>query len=95
MNIVDVLKRLHAGEKFDQEELDELYESYYYDEDIYEVENKGTLIYQVILQIGNEYYAGYQYRNDMWGSEWDENQGLIHVYPKEIKTITWTTEEEK
>lgn len=95
MNIDEILNRIHAGETFSQDEFSDLYENYYYDEDIYDIERKGTILYQVIFSIGNEYYSAYEYRNDMWGSEWDETAGLTRVYPKERTVIDWITKEEK
>lgn len=95
LTVSDVLRLLHSDYVFNENELDELYEKYYYDEDVYDIERKGDILYQVIFSIGDEYYMGYQYRNDMWGSEWDIKAGLKRVFPKEITTITWITEEEK
>ncbi len=95
MSIETILNKIHKNISLTEEEYDYLYEKCFEDEDIYDVGENGNIFYQVIFRLGDEYYSAYRTRNDMWGSEWELTDGITRVYPKEIKTISWSTEEEK
>lgn len=93
MSIETILDKIHRGLSLVEEEYDYLYEHCLEDEDIYDIDRKGDILYQVIFHLGDEYYSAYTIYNDMWGSEWQLSDGITRVYPKEIKTISWSTEE--